>query len=104
MTQLEKVATSHDCNFMWVGVFVPLEEQFAENANKSYHVCKEIAVLHICHNFLVSDKQGLLKKKLKFGPYQTFSSIGHTEDNVKVLCFSSSITAFDRFLRNKHHR
>ena len=29
--------------------FVPLQEQFAENTNKSYHVCKVIVVLHIYH-------------------------------------------------------
>ena len=34
MTKLEKVATSHNFKFMGVGVFVPLQEQFAENAYK----------------------------------------------------------------------
>ena len=29
------------------GVFVTLRKQFAENANKSYHVYKVIVVLHI---------------------------------------------------------
>ena len=29
--------------------FVPLHAEFAENANKSYHVCKVIVVLHIYH-------------------------------------------------------
>ena len=48
MTKLEKVSTSHNCNYMGEVVFsVPLQEQFAENANKNYHVCKVIAVLHI---------------------------------------------------------
>ena len=28
-------------------LFVPLQEQFAENNNKSYHVYKVIVVLHI---------------------------------------------------------
>ena len=54
MTKLEKVATSHNCNFIGVGVFVPLQGQFAENANKSY-VSKAIVVLHIYHkNFGIS--------------------------------------------------
>ena len=37
MTKLEKVATMHNCNFMGGGgvLFVPLQEQYAENANKS---------------------------------------------------------------------
>ena len=52
MTKLEKVATSHKCNFKGGGVFyVPLQEQFAENANKSYHVCKVIVVLHFYHKY-----------------------------------------------------
>ena len=51
MTNLEKVTTSHNCNFKGGGVFfIPLQEQFAENAYKSYHVCKVIVVLHIYHN------------------------------------------------------
>ena len=52
MTKLEKAATSHNCNFMgdWCCFFLTLQEQFAENANKSY-VCKVIVVLHINHNF-----------------------------------------------------
>ena len=29
--------------------FVPLQEQFAENNDKSYHVCKVIVVLLIYH-------------------------------------------------------
>ena len=53
MKKFEKVATSHNCSFMGGGgglvLFVPLQEQFAENANKSYHVCKVIVVLHIYH-------------------------------------------------------
>ena len=50
MTKLEKVATSRNCNFMggWC-FFVPLQGQFAENANKSYHVCKVTVVLHVYH-------------------------------------------------------
>ena len=52
MTKLEKEATSHNCNFRGGGVFVPLQEQFAENTNKSYHVCKVIVVLHIYHKIL----------------------------------------------------
>ena len=41
MRKLEKVAISHNFNFKGVVVFfVPLQEQFAENTNKSYHVCK----------------------------------------------------------------
>ena len=50
MIKFEKVATSHNCNFMGgLVLFVSLQEQFAENANKSYHVCKVIVVLHIYH-------------------------------------------------------
>ena len=47
MTKLDNVATSHNYNFMGGGVF--WKKQFAENANKSYHVCKVIVVLHIYH-------------------------------------------------------
>ena len=32
-----------------VVVFVPVQEQFAENTNKIYHVCRVIVVLHIYH-------------------------------------------------------
>ena len=36
MTNLEKVATMHNCNFIGgLVLFVPLKEHFAENANKS---------------------------------------------------------------------
>ena len=49
MTKLEKVATIYTCNFMGAGAFVSLLDQFAENANKSYHVCKVKVVLHIYH-------------------------------------------------------
>ena len=49
MTKLMKVAISHNLNFRGGGVLVPLQEQFAENTNKSYHVCKTIFVLHIYH-------------------------------------------------------
>ena len=52
MTKLEKVATSQNRNFKGVGIFVPLQEHFAENANESYHVCKVIVVLHIYHKIL----------------------------------------------------
>ena len=30
-------------------VFGPVQEQFAENTNTSYHVCRVIVVLHIYH-------------------------------------------------------
>ena len=52
MTKLEKVATSQNFNFIlcFMLVFlIPLQEKIAENANKSYQVCKVIAVLHIYH-------------------------------------------------------
>ena len=51
MTKLEKVAISHNFNFRgwWCVFFVPVQEQFAENTNKSYHVCKVVVVLHIYH-------------------------------------------------------
>ena len=52
---------------------VPLQEQYAENANKSYHVCKVIVVLHIyIIKILVSDKQDLLQTKLKVWPLSNF--------------------------------
>ena len=46
-------------------LFVPLQEQFAENADKSSDVCKVIVALHIYHKFLVSGTQDLLQKKKK---------------------------------------
>ena len=50
MTKLEKVAISHNFNFSgWWCFFVPMQEQFAENTYKSYHVCRVIVVLHIYH-------------------------------------------------------
>ena len=50
MTKLEKVAISHNFNFReWLCFFVPVQEQFAENTNASYHVCRVIVVLHIYH-------------------------------------------------------
>ena len=42
--------------------FVPVQEQFAENTNKSYHVCRVIVVLHVYHKI---DKQDLLQTKIK---------------------------------------
>ena len=54
MTELEKVAISRNFNFRGCGVFVPLQEQFAENTNKSYHVCKVIVVLPIYHTMFCS--------------------------------------------------
>ena len=36
MINLDKVATSHNCNFRGV-FFITLRKQVAENANKSYH-------------------------------------------------------------------
>ena len=52
--------------------FVPLQEQFAESTNKSYHVCRVIGVLHIIIEFLVSDKQGLLQTKIKVWSLSNF--------------------------------
>ena len=56
ITKLEKVATSHNCNFSGGGgggrcFFVPLQEQFAIKGNKSYHVYTVIIVLHIYHKY-----------------------------------------------------
>ena len=48
MTKLEKVAISHNFNFRGGGV-VPVQEQFAENTNKIYHVCRVIVALHMYH-------------------------------------------------------
>ena len=56
--EIRQVATSHYCNsffsFFFGGggrgmFFVPLQEQFAGNTNKSYHVYKVIVELHIYH-------------------------------------------------------
>ena len=42
MTKLEKETISHNFNFRGlVVVFVPVQEQFAENTNKSFHVCSD---------------------------------------------------------------
>ena len=49
MTKLEKVAISHNFNFRGWYFFVPVQEKFGENTNKSYHVCRVIVVLHIYH-------------------------------------------------------
>ena len=71
MTKLEKVATSHKRkllqfhNFMGLVFFVPLQGQFAENANKSYHVCKEIVVLHIYHTNFGIRQEGPPVNKVK---------------------------------------
>ena len=67
MTKLEKEAISHNFNFRrWWCFFVPLQEQFTENTNKSYHVCRVIVVLHIYHKkYLVSDKQDILQIKIE---------------------------------------
>ena len=68
MTKLEKVAISHNFNFRgwwcFFFFFVPVQEQFAENTNKSYHVCSVIVVLYIYEKCLVSDKQDLLQTKI----------------------------------------
>ena len=49
MTKLEKVATSHNCNFTGVGVFCASARTKTLKANKNYHVCTVIIVLHIYH-------------------------------------------------------
>ena len=50
MTKLEKSNNQSQLQYYGVVVFfIPLQEQFAENANKNYHVCKVIVVLHIYH-------------------------------------------------------
>ena len=48
--------------------FVPVQEQFAEKTNKSYHDCRVIVVLHIYHKMfgIRYYKQDLLKTKIKF--------------------------------------
>ena len=38
MTKLEKVAISHNFNFRGWWFFVPVQEQFADNTNKSYDI------------------------------------------------------------------
>ena len=74
MIQFEKVATSHNCNFMrGVGVICTSARTICRKRYKSYHVCKVIVVLHIFHNiFFVSDKQDLLQSKLKVWPLSNF--------------------------------
>ena len=68
MTKLEKVATMHNCN-LWGGGglmrFVPLQEQFAENTNKSYYVCKVIDTLHIYHKIFGIRYAGPPANKIK---------------------------------------
>ena len=50
MTKSENVAISHTFNFRgWWCFIVPVQEQFAENNNKSYHVSRVIVVLYIYH-------------------------------------------------------
>ena len=50
MTKLETVAISYNFNFRgWWCFFVHVQELFAENTKKSYHVCRLIVVLHIYH-------------------------------------------------------
>ena len=43
---------SNQSQLQFLGVvvfFVPVQEQFAENTNKSYHVCRVIVVLYSYH-------------------------------------------------------
>ena len=50
MTKLDNVAISHNFNFRGGDVFLYLcKNNFAENTNKSYHVCRVIVVLHVYH-------------------------------------------------------
>ena len=50
MTKFNKIATNQNFKFEgWVVFFATLQKQVAEKANKSYHICKVIVVLHI-HN------------------------------------------------------
>ena len=46
-------------------LFVPLQEQFAENANKSLHVCKVIVALHIDHKIFSIRYEGPPANKIK---------------------------------------
>ena len=71
MIILEKVATSHNCNFMMDWCFLCLcKNNFQKTLTKA--ACKVIVVLHIYHNFLVSDKQDHLQTKSKFWPLSKF--------------------------------
>ena len=45
--------------------FVPVQEQFADNTNKSYHVCRVIVVLHIYHKMFGIRKAGPYANKNK---------------------------------------
>ena len=66
MTKLEKVATIYNCNFMGgLVLFLPLREQFAENAYKSSHVCKVIVALHIYHKIFGIRNAGPPANKIK---------------------------------------
>ena len=46
-------------------VYVSVQEQFAENTNKTFHVCRVIVVLHIYHKMFELEKQDLLQTKIK---------------------------------------
>ena len=48
MTKLDKVATNQNCKIEGVCVFVILQKQLVENANKLYHIYKVVVVLHTC--------------------------------------------------------
>ena len=52
MTKLNKEAAIHNCNFRGSVCFATLGKQFAENANRIYHVYKAIVVLHIYNKIL----------------------------------------------------
>ena len=45
-------------------VFVPVQEQFAENTNECYHVCRVIVFYIFIIKCLVSDKQDRLQTKI----------------------------------------
>ena len=53
MTKLNKVAARHNGNFRGLVFFAAtLQNEFAENANKSYHAYKVIVGLHIYNKIL----------------------------------------------------
>ena len=77
MTNLDKVANSYNCNYyyyyffffggggVWWCFFVTMRKQFAENANKSYHVYKVKVVLYIYNKIFGIRLEGLPANKNK---------------------------------------
>ena len=51
MKKIDKVVTSHKCEFLGFWCFLQLfENKSQKNVYKNYHVCKVIVVLHYYNN------------------------------------------------------